>query len=139
MEEGLSFIVAAVRGTGESEMTSEQQLAIRAELARRMGWQTVGGRWLPPETALPLKYGNSGFPIEPPDPFTNAEDKDALVAWLAEQSDDTWIKFQNKLFFVWMGSPNRKQDSSHFVRFVMTAPLETITFCAARALGITGE
>ncbi len=62
------------------------------------------------------------------DPFTSADDKDALVAWLAE-NDARWKEFKQELLSDWASSP--EQD---VVRFALTAPLETIAEAAWRSI-----
>ena len=87
-------------------MTPEQQLTIRAELARRMGYFVlpVGtpNHWhyqlqLPDASKYQRwRETESEAWADAPDPFTNAEDKDALVEWLAAD-DERWARFDNAL------------------------------------------
>lgn len=115
-------------------MTKQERNHIRAELARRMGWTGV-------EVGIDHYFFVGHPPNEPissqrtyvPDPFTSAEDKDALVAWLAVDNA-RWTDFYREL-------ESDLQIPEGEVRiwramWLMTAPLETITLAAARALGI---
>lgn len=126
-------------------MTPEQQLTIRAELARRMGWtyHAQTRYWIDPSDSHDYSF--------PPDPFINAEDKDALVAWLASD----WIRWK-KFFSEFTSSviPAMTQSEAYLARTsetdnftigpsqaewgwaLMTASRETITLAAARALKI---
>lgn len=125
-------------------MTEQQRLTIRTELARRMGWTDIESckdwdfSFLP--SGLPpgqKEYKNI------PDPFTNATDKDALVEWLAAD-DARWFVFIRHLIKLidWPQSAPKAITGPTFaevvseVRYFMTAPYETITLAAARALGI---
>lgn len=134
-------------------MTEQQRLTIRAELARRMGWDFIAsssdialpdtGEWYTPFGRL---YGD-----EPPDPFTNAEDKDALVAWLASQGANCRTKFIKHLarsikieygvMEGWSLLSAHEESGADWNDFflLLTAPLEAITLAAAKALGIETE
>ena len=127
-------------------MTEQQQrLTIRAELARRMY----------PDGVIEPSFVGDGVDIrvyDKPnetrtwynfDPFTNAADKDALVEWLAAD-DARWFTFIRHLIKLvnWPQSASKAITDPTFakivseVRYLMTAPRETITLAAARALGI---
>ena len=112
-------------------MTPEQQLAIRAELARQMGWKLAhDGYGLSPD------YQIVPQPRALPDPFTSAKDKDALVAWLAAD-DARWLAFRKELLLCWVALPDDiVLGHGYYERWLLTLPLETITLAAARALGI---
>lgn len=116
------------------KMRSERQLHICAELARRMGWTTCPGGWIAPDDRI--------LPDQP-DPFTCPEDNRALVAWLANDNDQ-WQSFRNNLDSLnrdkyWMMDDEKQRSlpyRAYLEQAAMTAPLETITLAAARALGI---
>jgi hypothetical protein len=127
---------------GGKEMTRQQRLTIRAELARRMGipeneWLTVcfACHHDISDDAWCRQCNADAHETEaiPPNPFTNAEDKDALVEWLA--ADHTrWERFDDALFAIydmWKGAGRDAQ-----IRNAMTAPLEVIVLAACKALGI---
>lgn len=94
-----------------------------------MGWQHLAkchlhddaGCWKSPEddTANWLHWS------EPPDCFINAADNRALVAWMAAD-DERWERFLDE-FQITAGT---------LIKVIMTAPLDTITLAAAKALGI---
>lgn len=122
-------------------MTNEQRLQIRAELAQRMGYSQrhtthllaaeLAGDWLKPD--------GSFFDDAPPDPFTNAADKDALVEWLAADIDrysafDAELRIELHRRGLITDAP--ALTAVELRRKMLTAPLETITLAAARALGI---
>ena len=108
-------------------MTEQERLHIRAELAQRMGYSQrhtthllaaeLAGDW--------LKSDGSFFDDAPPDPFTDAADNRALVAWMATD-DERWERFLDE-FQITAGT---------LIKVIMTAPLDTITLAAAKALGI---
>ncbi len=113
-------------------MTEQERLAIRAELARRMGWTACSGGWIAPDDRI--------LP-DPPDPFTNAADNRALVAFLAADGD-RWFVFIRSLIKL-LPKPERSEirdatfrDLVHELSLFMIAPLEDITIAAAQALGI---
>lgn len=131
-------------------MTEQRRLTIRAELARRMGWipedAVATEQWEIGSLDFTMKpswrspSGLRGFKF-PPDPFTNAEDNRALVEWLAAD-DARWLQFDDRLLIALSLQPLPAYDSGNpgFQRMmrqqILTAPLETITLAAARALGI---
>lgn len=138
-------------------MTEQQRQEIRAELARRMGYTNFREVTLyslagpvnelicdPPLGVEPNTRffecsvtGRAAFSASvPPDPFTNAEDKDALVEWLAAQDEDTQELYQQHLVrkLSWDDSHNRSALVEALV--FQTAPYEAITLAAAKALGI---
>lgn len=132
-------------------MTPEQRLHIRAELARRMGI-TIEKRWqhatdptwclydvrLPDGTYLGSHCGSiEEAASKLPDPFTDAEDKDALVEWLANQSNETWADFFLELFNQ-MDKAKHRVGQRDSIR-TLTAPREIITLAACKALGIETE
>ena len=121
-------------------MTPERQLEIREQLARRMGWiYSEQFRIWYLESDI-----NSGQ-LKPPDPFTDAADNRALVAWLAAD-DARWARFDDALLdcLIEDAEPikaiSRQNEwlTTHqqWGRLKLTAPLETITLAAARALKI---
>ena len=136
-------------------MTEQEQLHVRAELARRMGitiekrWQHVADpTWYLYDVRLPggTYLGSHCASIEEaasklPDPFTSAADKDALVKWLAAD-DARWKQFDDKLLMALSLQPLPAYDNSNpgfqrmMRRQIFTAPLETVTLAAAKALGI---
>jgi len=126
-------------------MTPEQQLTIRAELARRMGYFVlpVGtpNHWhyqlqLPDASKYQRwRETESEAWADAPDPSTNAEDKDALVAWLAAD-DDRWLPFKKELRLEWVASTSPRAASLDYERWMLTLPCEVIVIAAARALGI---
>lgn len=129
----------ATRNTKKgTAMTEQQRLTIRAELARRMGWTdlesckdwdfTFSPSGLPPGQK---EYKNI------PDPFASAEDKDALVEWLAAD-DARWHAFwlQLKAWMESRGNFPAYNPSGLVARWLLTLPREVVTLAAARALGI---
>lgn len=114
-------------------MTEQQRLTIRAELARRMGWKQVvipDGEFKATVWELP-----ACFPDDPvrhvwdaPNPFTNAADKDALVAWIC--ANDYKSRFGDELLKA-LGIRDKFLGDR--------APYEAITLAAAKALGIETE
>lgn len=135
-------------------MTPEQQLTIRAELARRMGYfvlpvgtpnqmndRRIRFIWhyqlqLPDASKYQRwRETESEAWADAPDPFTNAEDKDALVAWLAAD-DDRWLPFKKELRLEWVASTSPRAASLDYERWMLTLPCEVIVIAAARALGI---
>lgn len=129
-------------------MTEQKRREIRAELARRMGWKEGGfaGIWFPP--AQSVKESIKATRTEPPDPFTNAEDKDALVTWIGAQGVNCRTKFikhlarsikiESGVLEGWSLLSAHEESSADWSDFflLLTAPRETITLAAARALGI---
>ena len=131
-------------------MTEQERLHIRAELARRMGWTCITGDvGFNPETSHQLAYCSEAFkkaicsqmkkPI--PNPFTNAADCRALVAWIC--SDKSPATFDDEAFlsgiskiYGQLKTPYSKRELACAMWDTFTAPLETITLAAARALGI---
>lgn len=116
-------------------MTEQERLHIRAELAQRMGYSQrhtthllaaeLAGDW--------LKSDGSFFDDAPPDPFTDAADNRALVAWMATD-DERWERFLDEFQITagwkyWLWQPT-------LIKVIMTASLDTITLAAAKALGI---
>lgn len=88
-----------------SEMTEQEKLTIRAELARRMGWQ-IAFLSNDPANAMAL-HRPDGSPVAQtvdkmsenvwqyaPDPSTNADDNHALVAWICRKDDDNGTNLQ---------------------------------------------
>ena len=132
-------------------MTEQRQIEIRAELARRMGWTHVisGAVGFCPKVSRQLAYCHDAFkkyicghmkrPI--PDPFTDAADSRALVAWLAADADDArFLAFRKELFLIWLTVPNEQALTlGYYEKWLLTLPLETITLAAAKALGIETE
>ena len=134
-------------------MTPEHQLKIRAELARRMGiseseWLSrcrVEGHRIDDDGFSEYCY-NCGEAVHllvqvPPNPFTNAEDNRALVAWIC--SDKSPATFDDEAFlsgiskiYGQLKTPHSKRELACAMWDTFTAPLETITLSAARALGI---
>jgi len=125
-------------------MTPEQQLHIRAELARRMGWQVFpyvmpskNGQW---ETLLcpPGERVHISTVIEPPDPFTNAADNREMVAWIC--ANDYKSAFGDELLKL-IGIRDRFLGDVFPAEFhiadILIAPLETITLCAY--IAVTGD
>ena len=118
-------------------MTEQRRLTICAELARRMY----------PDGVIEPSFVGDGVDIrvyDKPnetrtwynfDPFTNAEDKDALVAWLAAD-DDRWLPFKKELRLEWVASTSPRAASLDYERWMLTLPCEVIVIAAARALGI---
>ncbi len=145
-------------------MTEQEQLhiRIRTELARAMGthaWYTDGlTRWLSAReemAAVCRRYPEivetsnelliDWTESEIPDPFTNAADNRALVEWLLSEDSDAQfneIVFLTELMrnYTYLWQPGKVEFNAVEVRGiifrVLTAPLETITLAAARALGI---
>lgn len=108
-------------------MTPEQQHHICTELARRMGWTTCSGGWIARDDRI--------LP-DAPDPFTNAEDNRALVAWLAAD-DARWLAFRKELLLCWVALPDDiVLGHGYYERWLLTLPLDAITLAAARALEI---
>lgn len=80
-------------------MTEQRRLTIRAELARRMGWQVfpyllnvgLDGKmqtlYCPPGASLHVSNA-----VNLPNPFTSAAANRELVEWLAAD-DDRWFLF----------------------------------------------
>lgn len=96
-------------------MTPEKQNEIRAELARRMGWTACSGGWIAPDDRI--------LP-DPPDPFTNAADNRALVAWLAAD-DARWLAFRKELLLCWVALPDDiVLGHGYYERWLLTLPLE---------------
>lgn len=138
-------------------MNNEQRLQVRAELARAMEWTNItGDAGFPPETTKELAYCSEAFKKaicgqmkrQIPDPFTNAADNRALVAWMAAD-DARWELFDDALLDVILDT-NQEQvnlisrqnewlnTAQQWTRLKITAPLDTITLAAAKALGIQG-
>jgi len=131
-------------------MTEQQRLAIRAELARRMGWTTKdvddaryevyrpNGKPVADVfgSGYPTLYfkGETRFSLPFPDPFTNAADKDALVKGLA--ADDTQWRSFFRHFSEALELDFDVEYPGYCAMLMMTASCETITLAAARALGI---
>lgn len=130
-------------------MTEQRRREICAELARRMGYKEIVELW-----EGTVWHDPSGNRCDKPDFFTNAEDKDALVAWLAAD----WVLWKRFfLEFTALIIPAMMQSEDYLGRIgetdnytigpskaewgwaLMTAPRETITLAAARALGIGEE
>ena len=114
-------------------MTTPTRAEMREALARAMGW--TGLRWMKSqifekrEDLWGLRPGEDGQVMrKAPNPFTNAADKDKLVKWLAAD-DARWYKFKKEILSDWIESPEQE-----VVRFVFTAPLETISLAAWRAI-----
>jgi len=122
---------------------------MRADLARAMGYRIEAQLFQGHIPYFELLSPQGGECVEPyedesgindlaateeeawkyaPNPFTNADDKDALVKWLAAD-DARWKEFKQELLSDWVSSP--EQD---VVRFVLTAPLETIAEAAFFAI-----
>lgn len=127
------------------KMTEQRRREIRAELARQMGWALeADGYWqswrsLDGSTRRNVRPSYGESPIG--DPFTNNADKDALVEWLNKESRPGGViknglmvrdEFINHLLQVHGLS---KYEVDDFFA-AMTAPLETVTLAAAKALGI---
>lgn len=120
---------------------------VRAELARRMGWQIIKVDY---DETWKLVIENTEFVGLPdyesavdklPDPFTSAADNRALLEWLATDNE-RWFVFIRSLIKL-LPKPERGEirdatfrDLVHELSLFMTAPLETITLAAAQALGI---
>jgi hypothetical protein len=139
---------AQLVGDANPRATMPTRAEMCADLACAMGWtvQQVG------DPAYPLHYQL----VEPPDaepfyhrwrateadawadapnPFTNADDKDALVKWLAEQSPVVWGNFTGCLIDA--AIPFHVQpyaDWEMVCRAVLTAPLETVAEAAFFAI-----
>lgn len=93
------------------------------------------------------RYGNSedeswddplgGWHKSPPNPFTSAADKDALVAWICEQSNST---FNEDVFLAGISkmyklrSPFSKTDLTCAIWEVLTADKAVIAEAAWRAI-----
>lgn len=128
-------------------MTEQEQLAIRVALARLRGvtiekrWQHVNDpTWCIYDIRLPggTYLGSHCGSIEEaasnlPDPFTNAEDYYAMLAWMA-QDENLWSSFHAKMKHDLGLDP--MATAIECGRAFITASRETITICAARALKI---
>lgn len=123
-------------------MTEQRQIEIRAELARRMGWDFIQkssemaysgeGEWYTPDGQ---SYGD-----EPPGFCADATASRALVAWLAGQDATVWGEFSGMV--INSGIPFEQQayaDWEMVTRAFALAPLEIIAIAAAKALGIETE
>lgn len=141
-----------------NEMTDEQRLQIRAELARAMGYSVIkdGSYFYLLDRHGSREENADGYAIgstceaeawmNAPNPFTNAADNRALVAWLAAD-DARWGKFDDALLDAILDA-NQEQvnliskqnewlnTAQQWTRLKITAPLDTITLAAAKALGI---
>jgi len=137
-----------------SNLTNAQKLHIRAELALRMGthhWftddaETVPERWLGTRKGMATacrqypaihEATDESLPIywpgcDMPDPFTSAADKDALVAWVAEDNA-RWSDFYQHIESALEIPEGETRDWR--AMWLMTASHETITLAAARAVG----
>lgn len=140
------------------EPTPEQQAAICAELALRMGWRCVRSAWLAeddneiwlsPDSTEGDGEGNEACD-DPPNPFTSADDSQALLLWLATQSDAVWNRFVDILLpelahFAGLGHYDYRRFPSeaeekvdyHFgkaAKVLMTAPLPVIAMAAHAAI-----
>lgn len=120
-----------------------EQFHIRARLARQMGYAAVrsdsGSFWLWKDGQ---QISVSGWAreedcwLDAPDPFTNAADNRALVAWLAAD-DARWLAFRKEILLCWAVLPDDVALShGYYEKWFLTLPYETITLAAARALGI---
>lgn len=137
-------------------MTEQQRREICTELARRMGipeskWPhlcRVEGHALDEtyDDALCVQCDMHvcESPRVPPDPFTSAADKDALVEWLAAD-DARWFLFIRSLVKL-LPKPERDEirdttfrDLVHDLSLFMAAPRETITLAACKALSILAD
>lgn len=114
-------------------MTEQERLHIRAELARRMGYypkeSANGFYWLMLGNDLVSRRGwrdKDGCWDDAPDPFTDAADNRALVAWLAVQPEKTVDRFNAELLKVADPSP----------LCILLIPARVIAEAAAKALGI---
>lgn len=134
-------------------MTEQQRLTIRAELARAMYPDAVIE---PSPTGEGVNIRVYDKPNETRtwynfDPFTNAADKDALVAWLASQGANCRTKFIKHLarsikieygvMEGWSLLSAHEESGADWNDFflLLTAPLEAITLAAAQAVGIETE
>lgn len=106
--------------------TTQKRNQMREDLARAMGWVLVNWSWV---------GNNRECQAAPPDPFTNAADNRALVAWLAAD-DDRWLPFKKELRLEWVASTSPRAASLDYERWMLTLPCEVIVIAAARALGI---
>lgn len=137
-------------------MSEQEQLAIRVALARRMGitlekrWQhATDPTWCLYDVRLPdgTYLGSHCGSIEEaasklPDPFTSAAANRELVKWLAADAADDAL-FDNYIKELWRLSGSKIEEwkgrPDLRVKILLTAPLETITLAAAKALGIETE
>lgn len=121
-------------------MTEQRQIEIRADLARAMGWDFIqkSGEWAFPGEGEWYMPDGKFYGDEPPDPFTDASDSRALVAWLAASNKAQ--QFHDALYYLLL-----KDESSDLyaatphklVRVkMMASPLSVIAEAAAKAMGI---
>lgn len=137
-------------------MTIPTRDKMRADLARAMGYRIEAQLFQGHIPYFELLSPQGGECVEPyedesgindlaateeeawkyaPDPFANADDKDALVKWLAEQSPVVWGNFTGCLIDA--AIPFHVQpyaDWEMVCRAVLTAPLEILAEAAWRAI-----
>ncbi len=130
--------------------TMPKRAEMCADLARAMGWKVIqtsrGFMPISPEGDAQLNYKTEDFAwATMPDPFAYAADNRALVEWLLSEDSDAQfneIVFLTELMrnYTYLWQPGKVEFNAVEVRGiifrVLTAPLETITLAAARALGI---
>ncbi len=119
-----------------SERTQQQKCT---DLARKMGWKLEqDGYWQQWRSADGKKFCSvrpscDESPIG--NPYESADDKDALVAWLAKQSGEIWGNFSASV--IDSAIPFDQQayaDWEMITRAVMTAPREIIADAAWLAI-----
>ena len=139
--------IEAVRALIEATEAKPTEAEMCAELARVMFPDAIEiyiGQFQSDtgvEICLPQPATTSGTRWVKFNPFTDAADKDALVAWLAED-DARWFVFIRKLIGLinWPAqSPQQTTDATFAkvvsdVRYLMTADCETIALAAWRAI-----
>lgn len=68
-----------------------------------------------------------------PNPFTSAADKDALVAWLAKQSEDIWWAFMSEMRVLFLDAIE-KNKAWEWEKYLMAADKAVIAEAVWRAI-----
>ena len=112
-------------------MTEPTREQMRADLARAMGWKEGSVVWFSPDNGNAICVED-----EPPDPFTSAVDKDALVKWICKDIETLRQKFIAELCGMVGLKQNWQLDryDEYDLMILLTAPLETVAFAAWRAI-----